>query len=137
MAYGVRKIPVVDLQKSKGIGIKIPFDSNSVFTTVYTSKEQLKYNLINYILTDKRERPMNPTFGLGLRSKIFEQMTLDESEVLQTMIKSELESNFPNVKLIDLSVISDPDHNSIDIKLSYTIISTSETDTANIVIQNG
>ena len=43
MAYGSKKISPLDLQPSKAIGVKIPFSSNSVFTSVYTTKEQTKY----------------------------------------------------------------------------------------------
>ena len=74
MAYGLKQISSLDLRPSTGIGVKVPFSSTSVFTTVYTTKEQTKYNIINFLLTDKRERPLNPTFGAGLRSKLFENL---------------------------------------------------------------
>jgi hypothetical protein len=56
---------------------------------------------------------------------------------LEASIISQVENNFPNIKVIQLSVEGDPDRNSIAIQFSYRIITTSETDTANIVIQNG
>jgi len=136
MAYGAKKISTLDLYPSKGIGVKIPFSNNSVFTTVYTTKEQLKYNLINFILTDKRERPFNPRFGLNLRSKLFEAITNDTAEIIQSSIRSQVEANFPNVNLEEVTVTSDQSDNSIRIKFSYSIKSTSETDTAVIAIQN-
>ena len=137
MAYGLKQISSLDLRPSTGIGVKVPFSSTSVFTTVYTTKEQTKYNIINFLLTDKRERPLNPTFGAGLRSKLFEQISESTMDELEAYIANQVENNFPNVKVVELSVSGDPDRSSIAIQFSYRITTTSETDTANIVIQNG
>jgi phage baseplate assembly protein W len=136
MAYQLRQISPLDLKKSTAIGVKVPFSSPSAFTSVYTTKEQIKYNIINFLLTDKRERPLNPTFGAGLRSKIFEQISTETISDLQQSITNQVENNFPNVKVKDLNIIGDPNNSSINIKFSYVILSTSETDSANIVIQN-
>jgi len=51
MAYGLKKISPLDLKPSTGIGVKIPFSSDAVFQSIYTTKEQTKYNIINYLLT--------------------------------------------------------------------------------------
>ena len=42
MAYGLKKISVVDLRPSTGVGVKIPFDAENIFSTVYTTKDQTK-----------------------------------------------------------------------------------------------
>jgi phage baseplate assembly protein W len=136
MAYQLKQISSLDLKKSTAIGVKIPFDSPSAFKSVYTTKEQVKYNIINYLLTDRRERPLNPTFGAGLRSKLFEQITTDTISDLESSIRNQIENNFPNVKIVDLNITGDPDNSSINIKFSYTLLSTLESDSANIVIQN-
>jgi len=99
MAYGVKIIPIVDTRPSTGVGVKIPFSSNGVFTTVYTTKEQTKYNLINYLLSDPRERPFSPTFGAGLRSKIFEYINQKTVDEIKLALTSKLEKFFPNVKV--------------------------------------
>ena len=86
MAYNARKISPLDLRPSTGIGVKIPFSALNVFDTVYSTKDQTKYNLINFLLTDPRERPFNPNFGAGLRSFLFEQLGTNTAEDLQTML---------------------------------------------------
>ena len=136
MAYQLRQLSPLDLKKSTAIGVKIPFDSPSAFRSVYTTKEQTKYNIINFLLTDKRERPLNPTFGAGLRSKLFEQITTETVSDLEQSIRNQVENNFPNVRVTDLIITGDPNNSSISIKFSYKLLSTSETDSANIVIQN-
>lgn len=136
MAYGLKKISPLDLRPSTGIGVKIPFSSATAFQSVYTTKEQTKYNLINFLLTDRRERPFNPTFGASLRSRLFEQITEVSAEDLKDSISSQVEANFPNVKVAKIDIIGNPDRNAITIKFSYRLINTSETDAVSIQIQN-
>jgi hypothetical protein len=136
MAYGLKQISPLDLRPSTGIGVKIPFSAKTAFQSVYTTKEQTKYNLINFLLTDRRERPFNPTFGAGLRSRLFQQISSMTMEDLKQSIISQVEANFQNVKVSQIEVLGDPGRNSIKIKFSYALINTSETDAVSIQIQN-
>jgi hypothetical protein len=136
MAYNARKISPLDLRPSTGIGVKIPFSALNVFDTVYSTKDQTKYNLINFLLTDPRERPFNPNFGAGLRSFLFEQLETNTSQDLQTMLISQIESNFPNVNIINLTVTSDVNIGAINIEFSYNIRNTKESDEVLLTIQN-
>ena len=136
MAYNLRKISPIDLKPSTGVGVKLPFMAENVFTTVYTTKEQLKYNIINYMLTDLGERPMNPNFGMGLRSRLFESITQDTLEDMKQSIQSQIEYMFPNVQITKLDLIGSPDIGTINIQFSYTIKSSKETDGILLKIQN-
>ena len=136
MAYNVRKISPLDLRPSTAIGVKIPFSALNVFDSVYSTKDQTKYNLINFLLTDPRERPFNPNFGAGLRSFLFEQLESNTSDDLRTMLISQIESNFPNVNIINLTVTSDVNVGAINIEFSYNIRNTRETDEVLLTIQN-
>ena len=136
MAYNARKISPLDLRPSTGIGVKIPFSALNVFDTVYSTKYQTKYNLINFLLTDPRERPFNPNFGAGLRSFLFEQLETNTAQDLQTMLISQIESNFPNVNIVNLTVTSDVNIGAINIEFSYNIRNTKESDEVLLTIQN-
>ena len=136
MAYNARKISPLDLRPSTGIGVSIPFSALNVFNTVYSTKDQTKYNLINFLLTDPRERPFNPNFGAGLRSFLFEQLETNTTDDLQTMLISQIESNFPNVNIVSLVVTSDVNIGSINIEFSYNIRNTKESDEVLLTIQN-
>ncbi len=128
MAYGIRNINILDLRPSVGIGVSIPFSNPAVFETVYTTKEQIKYNIINFLLTDQRERIFNPSFGANLRSQLFEQITNNTFDSLDNLIRTGVEQYFPNVVLTDLSFGAQPDENLITIQFSYTISNTGESD---------
>ena len=136
MAYGLKKIAVVDLKPSTGVGVAIPFSADNVFTTTYTTKDQTKYNLINFLLTDPRERPFNPTFGAGLRARLFEQIDQTTFEDMKQSIRTQIENNFPNVEIVTLEIIGNPDYNSINIKFSYRLLRSNENDSVILTIQN-
>lgn len=132
MAYNLKQINVLDLRPSTGVGVALPFNTPAVFQTVYTTKEQLKYNIINFLLTDKRERIFNPSFGAGIRGQVFEQITGNTYDNLDLQIRSGIEQYFPNVVITALTFGGDPDQNQLTIQFSYTIKNTGESD--NVII---
>ena len=132
MAYNVRNINVLDLRPSVGVGVALPFNTSAVFQTVYTTKEQLKFNIINFLLTDKRERVFNANFGDNIRSKLFEQITESTTEDLDNQIRLGMQQYFPNVIITDLTFGGDPNQNLLTIQFSYTINNTGESD--NVII---
>lgn len=136
MAYNLRNINTLDLKPSTGVGVALPFDSPGVFRTVYTTSEQLKYNIINFLLTDKRERIFNPDFGANIRRKLFEQLTNETIDELDSIIRTGMERYFPNVVLTQLNFIPNPNDNELRIQFSYTIRNTGESDTV-ILSLNG
>jgi|APCry1669188970_1035186.scaffolds.fasta_scaffold13723_2 phage baseplate assembly protein W len=136
MAYNLVQIPIVDLQPSTALGVSIPFSDPGAFTSVYTTLEQTKYNIINFMLTDRRERPFNPNFGAGLRSRLFEQITQDGLDNLKLTITNQIQSYFPNVVVNSLDIIGDPDNNEISIQLTYSLKNIKSSDSLTLKIQN-
>jgi phage baseplate assembly protein W len=128
MAYNLKNINVLDLRASTGVGVALPFSSPSVFKTVYTTKEQLKYNMVNFLLTDKRERIFNVNYGAGIRGSLFEQITTETVDTLDIQIRAGIEQYFPNVTITSLNFGGDPDQNLLTIQFSYTINNTGESD---------
>lgn len=124
------KINTLDIDKNKGIGIKIPFDPVNIFKITYTTKEQVKSNLLNFLLTNKGERYFNPEFGADLRNLIFNQMT--NVEELRDSLYDKISLYFPNIQIIDLSFVPEVDKNLLNIKLSYKL--NTEEDTLSIQI---
>jgi phage baseplate assembly protein W len=136
MAYNLVQIPIADLRPSTALGVAIPFSAPNVFTSVYTTLEQTKYNIINFMLTDTRERPFNPNFGAGLRSRLFEQITETDLDSLKTTISNQIESYFPNVLVNSLSIQGNPDDNSISVELTYSLRNIKSIDSLVLKIQN-
>lgn len=132
MAFGARKIFPIDTHPGTGVGIALPFNAPAVFKTTYTTQESIKYNLINFFLTNKNERYLNPTFGANLRAFIFQQITSDSLEFLKQDIQQQINLYFPNVIVAKLNIDSFPDTNTISVEFTYTILNTGISDSINL-----
>lgn len=121
MAFEVRQINPLDLQPSVGVGVGLPFSSDQVFNTTYTTQEAIKTNLINYLLTGTFERFYNPDLGAGLREVLFDQMTEDKSIEIESIIRSGIATWFPNVEIREIVTQSQQDMNTFTILLKYSV----------------
>ena len=137
MAYIVRNVDILDLKPSTGVGIDLPFNGPIGINTTYTTRDAVKANLLNFILTGKRERIMNPTFGSGVRDLIFEQQTEDLTDQVEDLIVGGVELYFPQVQINTLNVIQSPDNYTITIYLNYSVINTNIQDELQINLTNG
>ena len=135
MAHRIYNKFPVDLQPRKVVGFSIPFSGPAVFNYTYTTKDQIKSNLINYFLTNKGERIFNPSFGANLRSRLFEQITTGNVSLLQKQIEDDLKIFFPLVKLQKLEIKTDIDNNFYNVILTYNVINFGISDTININVQ--
>ena len=132
MAFGAKRIYPIDNKPGTGVGVAIPFNAPGVFKTTYTTREATKSNLINFFLTNKGERYLNPTFGGGLRAFLFQQITEGNTEDLKQDIQQQLGLYFPQVIVESLNIDSYPDINQINIVLKYNIADTGLNDTIEI-----
>ena len=137
MTYIVRNIDVLDIKPSTGIGISVPFDGPTGINTTYTTKDTIKSNLLNFILTGKRERVFNPSFGSGVRELLFQPITEDLVDQIDNLIRGGVDDYFPTVDIKELEVILQPDSNTFNIYLSYSIINTNIEDELQINLNNG
>jgi phage baseplate assembly protein W len=109
-----------DVGQPKGIGISVVFNNDtSVFNTTTTTKEQVKSNLINYILTNKGERLFDPTFGGDLRASLFEPDTSFDS--VAARLENEIYAYIPNIIIRDITINRVSDNNLVNISLDYSI----------------
>ena len=126
---------VDDLIDRQAIGISIPFSNSSVFIQTFTTADQTKSNLINYFLTNKGERILNPTYGGDLRSLLFEQITEETLSVLQKRIENDLENKFPIIEVKNLIINPQPNFNIVNIVLTYNVLNL-ENEVIEINIEN-
>ena len=132
MAFGAKKIFPVDFKPGTAVGVGLPFNAPAVFQTTYTTQESIKYNLINFFLTNQPERYLNPTFGGNLRSFVFQQISEGSLEGLQTNIESSLALYFPNVVVESFTITPNEDENEVKINLTYSIQNTGINDAIEI-----
>jgi phage baseplate assembly protein W len=115
------RVNPLDLQKNIVIGVSLPFNAPGVFNKTYSTKDQIKSNLINLLLTDKGERIMNPEFGADIRRSLFENITNDSVELLQFKIIDAISIFVPEIELGNVEVIPDFDYNTLNITVSYRL----------------
>jgi hypothetical protein len=132
MAFSPQQIAPIDFDPSTAVGVNLPFSGQAVFISNYTTSEATKNNLINFFLTNPGEIPMNPTFGGGLRTFIFEQITADNLNFLREDINDKISVYFPNIIVNDLLVTGQSDTNQITVTLKYSVLNTSINDTITI-----
>jgi phage baseplate assembly protein W len=132
MAFNERQIFATDFRPDVAIGLDLPFNAEGVFRSTYQSKDALKNNLINYLLTNPGERVGNPNFGAGLRNFVFEQITEENLDFLEDKIQDDIRNNIPNINLQQVSVTANEDNNQITVGLFYSIGRTGITDSVDI-----
>jgi len=111
-----------DLIDRQAIGVSIPFSNSSVFNQTFNTADQTKSNLINYFLTNKGERILNPTYGGDLRNLLFEQITEETLIVLQQRLKTDIKNKFPIVEIKNLVVSPQPNLNIVNVLLTYNVL---------------
>ena len=125
----------IDLQPSRAVGFGFPLNGDAVFVPTFTTREQTKANMINYLLTNRGERVFRPNFGADLRALLFENIVDSELDDLRSVIQSDISRFFPNVVVKELQFDNDPDRNEINFTLTYEIVNLGVRDNLEIVIQ--
>lgn len=118
----------------KGIGINIPFNGNTGISTTFNTKDSIRINLLNFLLTNNRERILNPTMGSGIRNELFENISEGNISDIKTLIVSNINNNFSDIKLD--SVIINTEGNQLLIYIKYSIINTNIQDDIQIKFNN-
>ena len=121
MAFGVVRQFPNDLRPSIGIGVDLPFSNGNGFTPNYTTAESIRYNLVNYFLTNPGERLGNPSFGGGLRSYIFSQIDAENLDFLREDVQTKIATEFPNILVRQLEVLANPDNNEVTVQIYYAV----------------
>ena len=122
-----RGIHPLDLPQNEqvAIGVTLPFDGAAVFNSAYTTKLQIKSNLMNLLMTNPGERFMNPRFGIGIRKFLFENII--DQEQLRSKIQDGISKYIPEVELTNLvmgreSMKTYPEIHIFKIHLGYKVL---------------
>ena len=129
MAYVIGRKVVKDGGEydSYAYGITLPVKNGGTgfFEQAFTSREQAKSNLVNLLLTERGERVMQPDFGTGLKSLLFEQIDDEEfeSRITDTIVDS-VSYWLPYIRISGIEIEATDelkDKNQINIYLQFLI----------------
>ena len=119
-----------DFQVNTAIGVGLPFNAPGVFNSIYSTREQIKFNIVNLVLTSKGERIENPNFGTTLRSQLFGQMTEDTLNNVREDIINSVGVYVPEVSIQNIELLIEPNEsfNTLLVKIAYVILISGDTD---------
>ena len=101
----------------------------------FQTRDQIKANLVNYLLTNRGERVFNPNFGADLRNLLFENVSDTTTEDLRERIQNDINSFFPEVQVKQVIFNNIPDSNTINFTLTYQIVLFGIEESVNILLQ--
>jgi uncharacterized protein len=128
-----------------GYSPKIPLelDHHDGFGLTQTHHEIAKQNLKMLILTNPGERIMVPTFGAGVRKKLFEQKSRTTNDSIRQSIYEQVERFLPyiNIRAIDIGdadVYESPtafgESHGVNIRITYNIKTLNINDELDVLI---
>jgi len=122
MAIRIPNQHPLDLNQRVVVGVSIPFNAPAVFNSTFTTIDQVKSNIINYILTNTGERILNPTFGANLRAQLFEQITPNTLSALEIKLTNDIKKYFPSVRIDQLTLSPIYQENAIHLVMVYSVL---------------
>jgi uncharacterized protein len=106
-----------------GITLPLTFGENT-FEQSYLTKDQVKSNIKNLLLTKKGERILQPEFGSGLQSLLFEPNVDDLEGKIEDTINESLQQWLPYVTAEEIDIESTNelrDNNRINVSIKFRI----------------
>lgn len=107
---------------------------NTKDISVVENEDSVKNAIRNILLTRKGERFFNPSFGSGIYSVLFENMSPATEGDLRTIINNALENYEPRANVLKLEVSPYPDENGVVITLVFSVINRTEPVVMNILL---
>ena len=106
-----------------GLGLTLPVQDGPTgyFDVAYDVVTQVKSNITNLLLTKKGERIMNPTFGCGIHSLVFDQITDDILANARGAIEESIQTWMPFVSVSDVQLQKKEDTNQVYLTITFSI----------------
>ena len=95
----------------------------------------IKAAVKNLILTTNYERKFHPEIGSQIRGLLFEQATPMLGAVLERTIRQTIDNFEPRVSLDQVDCVVNPDNNSVDVSIFFTILNTQTPQFLNLVLE--
>ena len=114
-----RKINPLDINNNVRIGVSFPLNEVNMTSGTLTTKEQIKTNLINLLLTVPGERINNPNYGIGLKNLVFES-SVDENTLLEN-INTQTSFFMPEISVESTKIERELDLYRLSISITYSI----------------
>tara|TARA_R100001509_G_scaffold149282_1_gene107535 strand:- start:70 stop:534 length:465 start_codon:yes stop_codon:yes gene_type:complete len=120
-----------------GIAVKLPLAQSTVdgFNTTKTIEETIRQNLKTLLLTRPGERVMDPQFGVGVDTYLFESFTEATYTSLKQNITQQVATYMPQIAIRNLFVNqSGQDANQLGLTIEFRITPLGTTDVLDLPV---
>jgi len=100
-----------------------------------TNAEAVKQSIRNLLLTDRYERPFQPTIGSGLKGLLFENYSPGVELRAKKMVEEVFDNHEPRAELLKVKVGGNPDRGSLSFVIHFRIVNTTEPETLEIILE--
>ena len=107
---------------SIGVALPLRLDFSDGFVMIKDIKRMFRQNLKMLILTNPGERVMDPLFGVGMKSFLFENFQQGTYATIDAKIREQVSKYMPMVKIVEIQFAQpEIDNNTLSLALVYTI----------------
>jgi len=121
---GYQVVPVnniVTVTNNVGLGVAFSTGTRGLFSSIYTTPQQVKENLKALLLTRVGERHMQPTFGTNLLNIIFEPNISDLKDDITDLLTVPINYWIPSISIESVDIITNEDDPTMIHNLKITI----------------
>ena len=121
---GYQVVPVnniVTVTNNVGLGVAFSTGTHGLFSSIYTTPQQIKENLKSLLLTRIGERHMQPTYGTNLLNIIFEPNISDLKEDITELLTAPINYWIPSISIESVDIITNEDDPNMIHNLKITI----------------
>jgi hypothetical protein len=107
---------------SFSVALPLEFDATDGFRMIKEFNSLIRQNLKMILLTDPGERVMDPLFGAGIKTFLFESFNAGVGPQLEGIIRKQVSTYMPSVQIekIDFHTM-DPDANTLGFAIVYNV----------------
>jgi len=105
-------------------GVKLPLRKSSAdgYLMLKSLKATIKQNFKMLILTNPGERVMDPEYGVGILSFLFDNYGTDTYQRISTKIRQQASRYMPMVEILKINFDSSaPDGNKLGVRIVYRV----------------
>lgn len=121
---GYQVVPVnniVTVTNNVGLGVAFSTGNRGLFSSIYTTTQQIKENLKSLLLTRIGERHMQPTYGTNLLNIIFEPNISEIKEDIMDLLTVPITYWIPSISIESIDIITNEDDPTMIHNLKITI----------------
>lgn len=121
---GYQVVPVnniVTVTNNVGLGVAFSTGTHGLFSSIYTTPQQIKENLKSLLLTRVGERHMQPTYGTNLLNIIFEPNISELKEDITDLLTIPINYWIPSISIESIDIITNEDDPNMIHNLKITI----------------